>query len=95
MIEEAKLIGDCVVRKSWDGASWIGNNGSLKAGTIIWIDKALSHDGYTRTTIPIIGWIPTVLIGVVVIPPPMGKVKTHDIDIYNDGSLVIDGIPYP
>ena len=27
-------------------------------------------------------------------PPPTGKTKTHDIDIYEDGSIDIDGVPY-
>ena len=70
-LETATLLGDCVVRKSWDGSSWVGNNGSLKKGIMVTIDRALAHNNYTRTTAPILGWILTSLISaVVVVPPP-------------------------
>lgn len=69
-VEQATLLGDCIVRKSWDGSSWVGNNGTLKKGVSIMVDRALAHDGYTRTTAPIIGWIPSNLVSGVVVPPP-------------------------
>ena len=73
----------------------------LKQGTKV-VQEAVSG-GWLKFSNPVITrnadkqWVEGKYLELVTdVPPetPPDKIKTHDIDIFDDGSIAIDGIPY-
>lgn len=91
--------------KFWVSIGGDNTNQTVKSGQDVRGDAESTVAGvkYLHITYPIVGWTKAIWFSALTYvtptepppPPPPTVTKTHDIEVFSDGSIKIDGNPYP